>query len=261
MKKNPKLKFENFNAGTFPIGKPIHWLRFNKSSWYLRNVSNRNEVFTKRLEEIIERSYSILINQISGKAIQIENEASFQLQFSYILKTLGELYKFSSNDLFSIELENSFSLKIPFVKSKSNKARIDIILSLGDYSNFATAAIELKFLKAINKKEPNYRYDVFLDLHNLETYKKENLFDITYFILGTDHNHYVNKPTYSDQTSDFDFRHGTKYSSKTKLKYSTSKPYGEDLFLENDYNFNWDFVKKQFEDNDDNLYFLKVKNS
>lgn len=261
MKKNTKTKYENFNAGAIPVGKPIHWIRFDKNSWFLRNANNRNEIFIQRLEEIIDRSYSILINQIAGKAIQIDNEASFQLQLAYILKTLGELYKYSSNDLFTIELENTFSINEPFAKSKTKKARVDIILSLGDYSNFATAAIELKFLKAANHREPNNRYDVYLDLHNLEVYKKENLFDITYFILGTDHSHYVNKSKYSEQTSDFDFRHGTKYTSKTKLKYATAKPYGKDLSLDNDYTFNWDFIRKQFNDDEEDLYFLKIKNT
>ena len=260
MKKNSKPKYVNYHSVSVPSGKPVHWIRFKKESWYLRNVNNSNEKYKKRLEEIVNNGYSILINQIAGNAIQIDNEASFQLQFAYILKTLGDLYRYSSNDLFTIELENTFSIKSQFAKSKTKKARVDIILSLGDFSNFSTVAIELKFLKAINHREPNNRYDAFLDLHNLEVYKRENLFDITYFILGTDHKHYVNQKNYSTPTSKFDLRNGSTYKAKTTLIYGTSKPYGVPLALENDYTFNWDIIKKEF-DNDDKeeLYFLKVK--
>jgi len=261
-----KIKNTGGNDSTsfnFPIGRPIHWVRFDKESWYLRNTSNLNTKYIKRLEEIVDTSYDLLTNQIAGNAMQVNNEASFQLQFAYILKTLGELYKFSSDDLFTIELENTFTFKSPTRKSKTKTARIDIILTLGDFTNFATLAIELKFFKEINHREPNNRYDVFLDLHNLENYRKENVFDITYFILGTDHKHYVNKIDYSNNTSKFDFRDGAHYKAGTELIYGTQKPYGDPITLENDYQFEWDTIEKQFNGTGDkeNLYFLKVKKS
>ena len=46
----------------------------------------------KRIREIVERSYRLLINKINYGNIKVDNEAGFQLQFAYILKSLGQLY-------------------------------------------------------------------------------------------------------------------------------------------------------------------------
>lgn len=91
---------------------------------------------------------------------------------------------------------------------------------------------------------------VLKDLSNLELYK-ENEIDICYFILSTDHAHYVNQENYSKDTKDFDFRDGKDYKSGTVLKYQTEKPYGPNLKLNRNYQFKWDKVN--------DLYFLKIK--
>jgi|GEM_PF-433661 len=255
-----KTKPENSTIPSHPVGMPLHRNRFDKTIWESRNLSNLGDIYISRLNEIIEKGYEILTKQIAGGAIVVDNEASFQLQFAYILKTIGELYKFSSDDLFTIELESKFSFTEGLQKSKSKNARIDVILTLGDSTNYATAAIELKFFKEKNHREPNNRYDVFLDLHNLENYKKGKLFDITLFILGTNHSHYVNQKDYSKLTTCFDFRDGSQYLAGTLLVYETDKPYGNPIKLENNYTFKWDVIEKKFDKTDNsNLYFLKLK--
>lgn len=61
--------------------------------------------YKELIKEIIDKSYNLLLAQVSKGRIIIDNEATFQLQFSYILKVIGELHQFSPNDLFSIRLE------------------------------------------------------------------------------------------------------------------------------------------------------------
>lgn len=244
---------------SFPVNKPMHWNRAEKNIWKLRNTSGFANIYIERLQEIIDIGYEILSRQIAGGKISVQNEASLQLHFAYILKTIGELYQFSSDDLFTIELESRLLFSNQLIKSKSKSARIDIVLTLGDYMNFATAAIELKFFKQKNHREPNNRYDVFKDLHNLENYKKENIFDIAMFILATDHKHYVEKEDYSSFTSHFDFRNGSNYVAGTILSYDTEKPYGEPIILENNYSFLWNTITCKFQKKkDDDLYFLKI---
>ncbi len=102
------------------------------------------------LEEVIERSYNLLLAQISNGRITIDNEASFQLQFSYILKVIGEMHQFSPNDLFSIKLETPFLSEKVLAKSNSKKAKIDIIISLENRilpESKVSCAIELKYFK------------------------------------------------------------------------------------------------------------------
>lgn len=206
-------------------------------------------IYRDRLIEIVELSYKIMCNKIVHKGIKVDNEASFQLQLAYILKYVGNLYEFSDNDRFKIELENYLTLSKKSIKSKSYKARVDIILSLGNSKVTHNCAIELKYFKKANHREPNNRYDVFKDLSNLESYRDSGI-DLCYFMLGTDHEHYVNQACYSKDTSDFDFRDGSTYCKGEKLSYNTKKPYGPPIVLKQDYKFKWKCAN--------DIYFLIV---
>lgn len=201
-------------------------------------------------KEIIETSYKLLIHKLAFGGLTARNEGSFQLEFGYILKTIGELYEFRLSDRFHLEFETSITLNEVSIKSKTERARIDLLISYQDDENVTKAAIELKFFKKNNHREPNNRYDVFKDISNLEQYKEHDI-DLCYFILATDHSHYYNQKQYSIDTSDFDFRHGSSYPAGKKLQYKTSKPYGSDIALKNNYSFIWENIN--------DLYFLKIE--
>src|SRR5690606_23298419 len=100
-------------------------------------------------------------------------------------------------------------------------------------------AIELKFFQKDNHREPNNRYDVYKDLHNLEDYVNSGNYNFGRFFISTDHLHYVNQDSYSPDTADFDFRHGTSYEAGRVLD-RTAKPYGGPLTLRNNYLFIWE---------------------
>lgn len=204
----------------------------------------------KLTEEIIETAYKLLINKLAFGGLTANNEAAFQLEFGFILKTIGQLYEFRLVDKFHLEFETYINLTEKSIKSKTARARVDILLKYQDEHSSTKAAIELKFFKRANHREPNNRYDVFKDLINLEIYK-QNEIDLCYFILATDHSHYVNQVTYSSDTSDFDFRNDTQYKGGTILQYKTEKKYGDDLSLKHNYDFKWEKVGE--------LYFLKLK--
>ena len=193
------------------------------------------------LEDIIDKSYAILLAQIHNGRITLENESDLQLQFSYLLKVIGELHQFSFNDIFSLKLEVPYQSTLPLVKSNTNKAKIDIVLELVDRLNVSDTvkcAIELKFFKKVNQREPNNRYDAFADIHNLEAYVGAS-FDFGVFIMGTDHSHYVTQGSYNNATADFDLRDGKRYISGSLLKFKTVKPHGPDIKLKNNYDFEW----------------------
>lgn len=209
------------------------------------------ENFKNRLNEIIETSFRLLEKKIANGGIISKNEASFQLELGYILKVVGQLYEFQPNEKFHLELENYINLKTTSIKSKSKKARVDIYLEFGNENQKIKSAIELKFLKKKNHREPNNRYDIFKDISNLEAYK-ENGIDLCYFYISTDHSHYVNQEKYSIDTADFDFRDGAEYKNGKRLNYNTEKPYGDPIELKGNYKFEW--TKPS-----DNIYFMKLK--
>ncbi|MBT3168656.1 MAG: hypothetical protein HN952_04965 [Candidatus Cloacimonetes bacterium] len=207
--------------------------------------------FKKRLIEIIETSFRLLEMKIANGGIISNNEASFQLELGYILKVVGQLYEFQPNEKFHLELENYIDLKETSIKSKSKKARVDIYLEFGNENEKIKGAIELKFLKKRNHREPNNRYDIFKDISNLEAYK-ENGIDICFFYISTDHSHYVNQPDYSIDTSDFDFRDGSEYKKGKILNYNTKKSYGKPIELKGSYKFKWTKPSE-------NIYFMKLE--
>src|SRR5690554_4142106 len=101
-------------------------------------------------KEIIETSYKLLIHKLAFGGLTARNEGSFQLEFGYILKTIGELYEFRLSDRFHLEFETSITLNEVSIKSKTERARIDLLISYQDDENVTKAAIELKFFKKNN---------------------------------------------------------------------------------------------------------------
>jgi hypothetical protein len=192
------------------------------------------------LAEIVDFAYARLLARINGGRIRIDNEASLQLQFSSILKTIGEIYECSKNDVFSVELEKPVTLEGNiFGKSGTHKAKIDIWLCLEDVKTGTkqSCAIELKYFKRANQREPNNRYDVFADIQNLEHYGR--VAEQGFLVVATDHPHYVTQDNYSLDTADFDFRHSKMYQAGTTLTYKTATPYGKPICLGNSYSFSW----------------------
>ena len=172
----------------------------------------------KLTEEIIETAYKLFTHKLAFGGLTARNESAFQLEFGQILKTLGQLYEFRLVDKFHLEFETYISLNGTSIKSKSERARVDLLLKYQDDDSLTKAAIELKFFKKENHREPNNRYDVFKDISNLELYKSHDI-DLCYFILATDHSHYCDQDNYSTDTADFDFRHDRDYKSGKVLQY------------------------------------------
>lgn len=203
------------------------------------------------LGEIIEMSYKFFANKFAHGGVFAHTEHAFQFELGIILKSLGQLYEYKPSDKFTVNFEAPFHLGVKKKNNKDTKARIDLLLTYKYGDKTSKAAIELKFFKKENHREPNNRYDVFKDISKLEYYKK-NGFDLCYFILVTDHAHYVSHKKYSADTADFDCRQGQCYKAGTTLSYRTKKPYGPNLTLSNDYSFNhWRTLNK--------FYFLKLK--
>jgi len=183
----------------------------------------------------------LLTTQLACGRLSLTSEASIQLHLGMILHQIGNTYCFSKSESFHVELEVPFTSATLLMKSKTKKALIDLVVTFQDLQHpeqTVKAAIELKHYQAKNQREPNNRYDAFMDLKNLEAYVDAKQADIGAFILITDHIHYIIKPK-SSQTNDFDLSHGATYKYGTVLSYRTDKPYGDPILLKRDYCFEW----------------------
>ena len=192
-----------------------------------------------RLKQIIDISYKLLCNKIVSGGIRIDNEASLQMQLGVILKQIGQLYEFSNNDHFTVELETWQDISST---SKSNKgrARCDIFLKFISESEAKEAAIELKYFKhSTNEAVTDNRFSLLLDLENLEQYKTNNPNLLCYEIVYTDNENYA------------------KLDNRSKIKITptisgNTKPYaGRTITLQKSYSSIWDSYTKEH-------HFLKI---
>jgi len=185
----------------------------------------------QRLRNIVNLAVPTLFRQIAGGRVACESEATLQLHLGRIIATAADLEIISERETFSVELEK------PLRGAGGKRGRIDVWFRLTDDDGRAwRCAIELKFFKRENHREPNNRYDVFKDMARLEGCG--DVADLGFMLVATDHLHYVRQDAYSDATSDFDFRHGRSYAAGTALTYKTGG-YGTPITLAGDYQFSW----------------------
>lgn len=191
----------------------------------------------ERLRHIVTTATAKLFAQIHGGRIRCESEATLQLHLGRIISMVADLELVDSRETLSIELEK------PLADPNGNRGRIDIWFRIMDGAGIeARCAIELKFFKQANHREPNNRYDVFTDIARLE--RCADVADIGFMLVGTDHSHYASRGAYSERTQDFDFRDGRTYRAGTELSYRTDRPYGPPITLAGDYEFGWSFLPK-----------------
>ena len=185
-----------------------------------------NGMLEERIDRIVRSSVHYLFAQIVGGRLACQSEATLQLHLGRIVASVADLETVGAGETFALELE----------KPAGGRGRIDVWFKLIDSDGQdRSCAIELKFFKKVNHREPNNRYDVFNDVRRLEDSK--SLADVGYMLVATDHRHYVDQDAYSSDTADFDFRHGRSYAAGTVMTYCGQ--YGDPIELRNSYRFEW----------------------
>jgi len=178
-----------------------------------------------------------------------------QLQFGSLLKSIGQLYEFSPNDHFCIELESLED--ISQTAKSTNGARCDIKLSFfeGRQSTAKSKAfIELKYFKHDNNTTETItsnRFSVFMDLENLERYQDEKRDadfpkPICYEIVFAENSTYCS-PKKDLKEKKLNIGEGESYNPGELIEYRSKK-----VNLKNKYVFHWDKSA-------DNQFWLKIK--
>lgn len=184
----------------------------------------------------VERAVDQLIAQMNENQFGEMNEATLQhhLALNIHLDSLSE----NRPNLAMILEKKVRRSNGRFPKKNSATASIDVHFKL--QGGGTRCAVELKCFHRVNQREPNNRYDAYADIANLEVYLEEHI-DVGALVLVTDHPHYfdANYLAYSKKTGDFNLRQGHRYAAGQVLSYRTAKPYGEDILLRHDYQFDW----------------------
>jgi hypothetical protein len=127
----------------------------------------------ERLELVIEFSWKLLFAKIMNSKVNINKEASLQLQLAKVMQEIGTSFCILPNEVFEIELETG-----------RGKANIDVTCKLGK----ASAAVELKcFKKSSNRATDLDMYDALKDIERLDSFVE---YDLRFFICLTDNPYY-----------------------------------------------------------------------
>jgi len=202
------------------------------------------ESFVNRVKNLVDICWNSFSAKVGAELIDINKEASMQLQFAYLLKNSLDLAIYHDDESINIELETSILIPI------GNK-ECDIVLKLSKDKDVMLIPIELKCFKQFQPTgQPTggytqFRKNVHHDIFLLEQYALLDNFTNGIGYVMTDFVGIVNRNTYWQSN----ICNGTiiQNGEISNVKYLNTEP----STLTKNYSFNW-IEKNQF-------YFLKLE--
>jgi hypothetical protein len=188
----------------------------------------------KRVNDIIEICWESFSAKIGCGLIEINKEASMQLNFAYLLKNTIDLAIHNEDEQISIELETSILVN-------GTTRECDVVIKISKKDELRYIPIELKCYKQFqsNGKSTDgytqFRDNLHIDLHLLEQYSSmENYTNGISFVI-TNFANLVNRKAYWRK----DISNGTVIQGGvvSNENYITQNP--EFSELEYNYQFNW----------------------
>jgi hypothetical protein len=209
------------------------------------------------MDELIQRVRGLIYicwNSFSAKVgsglIEINKEASMQLNFAYMLKNTIDLSLHNQNETISIELETG----IPIY---GRMRECDIVIRIEKDNKVRFLPIEMKCYKYLASSGGKrgavdiFYKDVYADLELLESYA-----NVQHYISGiqltmTDFRNLPYPPKRSGKYIDYDITHGARVLNGIHL---TTPIGGKEIEIKllGTYHFHWEEVGR--------YYFLKLEN-
>jgi len=189
-----------------------------------------------RVTWAIDFAWYITIDKIVNGDIKVNKEASLQLHYSTVLKTVLDLIKYSPKDRIEIELETTVVVaEKPYI--------IDILLSYTDGNISEKHSIELKFYKTFassgRKRGANdiFMRSVYEDLFYSELYLKNQFANKATCIILTDYKSFIYPKSKNTKNWTYDISQGHTFSGG----HFTTSVGGKnvDFKLSKKYKFDW----------------------
>lgn len=192
---------------------------------------------SERVSWAIEFGWWLTIEKIVNGEIKINKEASLQLHFASILKTLMDLIKFNANERFDVDLETTV-----YVGGKAYI--IDALVSYTDGSGINEKhSIELKFYKTKSASgkargaNDIFMHSVYVDLFYSELYLQNNHANHATCLILTDYENFVNPKKKTTKNWVYDISHGHQFVGGSFTTSIGGKSVNFKLVKK--YKFNW----------------------
>ncbi|MEZ5015181.1 MAG: hypothetical protein R2794_12905 [Chitinophagales bacterium] len=189
-----------------------------------------------RITWAIEFAWVITVDKIVNGEIKVNKEASLQMHYSTILKTVLDLIKFTPKDRIEIELETT-------VKVGTKPYIIDILLTYTDGIVSEKHSIELKCYKTISSSGGKrgagdiFMYSVYLDIYYSELYVDNKFADSATCLILTDYENFINPKSKKTKNWTYDISQG--HSIKGGHFKTSIGGKNVDFNLTKTYKFNW----------------------
>jgi len=195
--------------------------------------------FEERIRKSVSFSWEVFSEKVGSGFLNINKEASMQLQYSYILQQILPLICFNDDETVKIELETGV-----MVEGKSREIDL-VILGTNRGLNYKIA-VEMKcyreYASSGGKRGATdiFMKDVYEDMHLLESYCNLAGFNKGVALVMNDLGRLVNPKKKDAKCWDYDISNGTKVSNLHLTTPIGGKPI--DLIIQKSYMFQW--VKK-----------------
>lgn len=207
------------------------------------------DVLIKRVNDIIEICWESFSAKIGCGLIEINKEASMQLNFAYLLKNTIDLAIHNEDEKITIELETT----IP-VNGRTKEC--DIVIKIEKGHTFFYLPIEVKCYKEFASSGGKrgaldiFFKDVFVDIELLESYSKKEKFLKGIMLVMTDFKRAIFSLKKIGKFWDYDISHGNEIMENI-IKNTAIGGYVVNIKIDGNYSFNW----KEY----NNFYFLKLE--
>jgi hypothetical protein len=194
------------------------------------------ETLPERMRNAVHHAWNVFAKKVGGGTINVNKEASMQLQVAYLLEHLVPLLTFDKGDRFQIELETG-------IRVNGALREVDLIFKGHTHELEWTIGIEMKCYKklAASRKLRGatdiFMKDVYVDLESLESYAASKHISEGVALVMTNLERLVHPKAKKGKCWAYDTSHGTHVSPGT-----WTTPIGGnsiELTLKNHYRFDW----------------------
>lgn len=162
---------------------------------------------SERVSWAIEFAWNITIEKIVNGELRVNKEASLQLHYSAILKSVLDLIKFSPTERIEIELETT-------VKVDAKPYNIDILIFYSDGNINEKHSIELKCYKTLSSSGGKrgagdiFMHGVYVDIYYSELYLKHSFANHTTCLILTDYKNFIHPKSKKTKNWNYDISQG-----------------------------------------------------
>ncbi|UEL47218.1 hypothetical protein [Terrisporobacter hibernicus] len=191
----------------------------------------------ERCREVISFAWDVFSKKVGNDLININKEASMQLQYAHILQQLLPIIIVNKEEMLKLELETTIS-------DGTNNREVDLLLYGESKTESFKIAIELKcYRKIASSGGKRGATDIFMksvyeDLCLLEKYCENNQANIGISLIMNDNENFINPKNKVAKCWKYDISDGHKIRGGVKLNTPIG---GKDVNIElkKDYDFNW----------------------